>query len=414
MLRSMFTSIGALTLHQSYMDVVANNLANVNTTGYKGSRVTFMDQISELLAAGAGPGANLGGINATQIGLGVRLGAITTGFTQGALQSTSRPSDVAIQGDGFFIYSDGTTPFYSRDGALEMDSDGVLVNAATGMRIQGWQAITTSGSTGVINTGLPISDITIPVNSTLARQTSTATLRGNLNATAAATAAGAFTLTAGVYDALGNLHSVNLTFQRAGATSNQWNVTTASPAAITGGGTVTFDPLTGQYTAGTLTMQVTPPATTGAQPFSVAVDLSNLTQLASASDAAMSNQNGLAPGSLSGFSVVTNTGEIYGLYSNGLQERIGQMALANFVNPSGLEHAGQNLFREGLNSGAAQVGLANTGGRGTLVSGYLEASNVDMAQEFTNMILAQRGFQASSRVITTSDEMLQELVNLKR
>lgn len=409
MLRSMFTSIGSLTLHQSYMDVVANNLANVNTTGYKSSRVTFQDQISQLLAAGAAPSANVGGINPTQIGLGVRLGSITTGFTQGALQSTSRPSDIAIQGDGFFIYSDNTTQYYSRDGALDMDADGVLVNTSTGLRIQGWQAQTISGSTGVIDTGLPIGQITIPVNSTLARATTNATLRGNLDSTLPL--GNTFTATAGIYDSLGVLHPVSVVYTHTANDTWTWAASAGSPAASVGSGTVTFN-TSGQYTGGSGTITI--PGTGGAAATTATLDMSNLTQLATANDVALSNQDGLAAGSLSGFSVVTNTGEIYGLYSNGLQERIGQIAMANFINPSGLEHAGQNLFITGLNSGAPQVGTANSGGRGTLVSGYLEASNVDMAQEFTNMILAQRGFQASSRVITTSDEMLQELVNLKR
>lgn len=409
MLRSMFTSIGALTLHQTYMDVVANNLANVNTHGFKGSRVTFLDQISEMVAAGAGPTQALGGINPTQVGLGVRLGGTTTNFTQGAMQSTGRVSDMAIQGDGFFIYANGNDRFYSRDGALEMDADGVLVNGATGMRILGWQAQTVSGSTGVIDTGLPLSQISIPVNSTLARATTNATLRGNLDSTQAI--GGAFTATVGVYDSLGVLHPVTVTYTHTAANTWTWAASAGSPAAGVGGGTATFN-AQGQYVSGTGTITI--PGSGGAAATTATLDMSNLTQLATGSDVALSNQDGLAAGSLTGFSVISNTGEIFGLYSNGLQERVGQIAMANFINPAGLEHAGQNLFRLGLNSGEAQVGTANTGGRGTVVSGYLEASNVDMAQEFTNMILAQRGFQASSRVITTSDEMLQELVNLKR
>ncbi len=409
MLRSMFTSIGALTLHQTYMDVVANNLANVNTHGFKGSRVTFLDQISEMVAAGAGPTQALGGINPTQVGLGVRLGGTTTNFTQGAMQSTGRVSDMAIQGDGFFIYANGNDRFYSRDGALEMDADGVLVNGATGMRILGWQAQTVSGSTGVIDTGLPLSQINIPVNSTLARATTNATLRGNLDSTEPI--GGTFTATVGVYDSLGVLHPVTVTYTHTAANTWTWAASAGSPAAGVGGGTATFN-AQGQYVSGTGTITI--PGSGGAAATTATLDMSNLTQLATGSDVALSNQDGLAAGSLTGFSVISNTGEIFGLYSNGLQERVGQIAMANFINPAGLEHAGQNLFRLGLNSGEAQVGTANTGGRGTVVSGYLEASNVDMAQEFTNMILAQRGFQASSRVITTSDEMLQELVNLKR
>jgi flagellar hook protein FlgE len=405
----MFTSIGSLTLHQSYMDVVANNLANVNTAGFKASRVTFMDQISQLMSVGSGPTAQLGGINPTQIGLGVRMGAVTTSFTQGAMQSTGRVTDVALQGDGFFIYRQGTANLYSRDGALSLDADGFLVNGATGMRLQGWQATSVGGGTPTVDTSGPLTDISVPINSSLARATTTATLRGNLDSTTAN--GGTVNATIGVYDSLGVLQSVNVTFTKTGAGAWSWAATSGSPAVGVGAGTISFDS-GGQYTGST--GSITIPGANGAAATAFTLDLSTFTQLANPSDVAISNQDGVPAGSLTGFSVVSNTGEVYGVYSNGLQQLIGQLAVANFVNPSGLEHAGQNTFRLGLNSGTPQVGSAGTGGRGQVLNGYLEASNVDMAQEFTNMILAQRGFQASSRVITTSDEMLQELVNLKR
>ncbi len=405
MLRSMFTAISALTLHQSYLDVVADNLANANTPGFKSSRVAFQDQFAQLLGVGSSPTTDLGGINPTQIGLGARLGSITPDFTQGTLQGTGRLMDLAIQGDGFFIYAEGAVNYYSREGTLEMDSQGYLVNAATGMRIQGWQALMTSGSMGAIDTGQPIGDLQVPLDSTLARATANSVLGGNLDSTAAT--GDSYDLTMGAYDSLGVLRSVTVRFTKTAANTWSWSATSGA----TGSGTLTFD-TQGQYVSGS--GAITIPASGGSTASAVTLDMSGMTQLAMASDAAALTQDGLAAGSLTGFSLISSTGEIYGSYSNGLQVRLGQVALATFVNPSGLQRSGQNLFQIGLNSGDPAVGAAGSGGRGTVASGYLEASNVDMAREFTNMILAQRGFQASSRIITTSDEMLQELVNLTR
>lgn len=403
MLRSMFTAITSLTLHQDYMDVVADNLANVNTAGFKRSNVTFQDQFAQMLQAGAAPTANLGGINPTQIGLGARLGNISTQFTQGTLKDTGRNWDLAIQGDGFFIYRDGDRQFYSRDGSLEMDENGTLVSASTGQRIMGW----VPDASGVIDTGLPISQIDIPVDANLARATTNALLGGNLDSTSASGSAGAHNVTIGGYDSLGAFHSVTLTFEK--VSDNNWSWTATSGAA--GSGTVSFD-TGGQYSAGG--GNITIPASGGAPATTISLDLTSLTQLATMSTVTLVSEDGVAAGTLTGFSVVSNTGEIYGTYSNGLQELLGQVAVAKFVNPTGLTRYGQNLWEASLNSGEPDIGMAGTNGRGTLTAGYLEASNVDLAEEFTNMILAQRGFQAASRVITASDEMLQELVNIKR
>src|SRR5579859_765368 len=403
---SMFTAISALQAHQQFMNLVSDNLANVNTTGFKANSFSFESQIAQLMQGGSAPSAALGGIDPTQIGMGVSMGSVVANFTQGTLQSTGRPTDAAIQGDGFFIYRYGTQNLYSRDGSITTDANGYLVNSSTGMRLQGWQ---TSGSAAV-NTGLPITDMQIPLNATLAQATTSATLAGNLDATATAGSAGAYTATMGVYDSLGTLHNVAVDFTPVGNGTWNWAATSGSPAAAVGSGSVTFDS-GGQYVSGG--GSITIPGTNGAAPVTAKLDMSALSQLATGNSVSMTTQDGVAAGNLTGFSLISNTGEIYGTYSNGLQQRIGQMALANFTNPSGLERVGGNNFAAGLNSGAPSVGVANTGGRGTLASGYIEGSNVDMAQEFTNMILAERGFQASSRVITTSDDMLQELLNMK-
>jgi flagellar hook protein FlgE len=400
----MFTAISSLNLHQYFMDVVADNLANANTPSFKSSRVSFQDQFAQTLWNGAAPSQNLGGINPAQIGLGARLGAISQNFSQGMLQSTGRDTDLAIQGDGFFIYNNGPAQYYSRDGVLEIDADGFLVNAGTGMRLQGWQA-TTSGSTATVNTGGPLGGIQLPLGSSLARATTRFSLAGNLDSSTVSGSAGSYAVSAGVYDSLGVLHSVPMTFTKTGDNAWSWD------AGASGSGALTFN-ANGALASATGSISI--PGSGGASAINISPDFSALTQLGTANDVSVSTQDGLAAGSFTGFYVATQTGEIYGVYSNGMQQLLGQVAMANFVNPSGLTRMGQNIYSVGPNSGNPAIGAPNTGGRGTVASGYVEGSNVDLGQEFTNMILAQRGFQASSRIITTSDEMLQELVNIKR
>ncbi len=411
MIRSMFTAISSLNLNQNYLDVISDNLANSNTTGFKSSRVVFQDQFAQIMNSGAAPSTTTGGINPTQIGLGVKIGYISPSFTQGMLQSTGRSTDLAIQGNGFFIYAQGEELRYSREGSLEIDANGYLVNNSSGMRIQGWSML--PGATA-IDSNQPIGDIQITLDATLAQATSNIFVGGNLDST---TAVGdSVDTTFGVYDSLGSLHTISVEFTRTADNTWDFNFLTP-PAGTTGAGTLTVD-TDGAYVSHTLTTPIHVDGSAGADDIDLTtaaqLDLSNITMLDAADSVAVRNQDGLPAGTVTDIYGAPNTGEIYLVYSNGLKQLIGQLALAHFTNPAGLLRAGQNMFKEGLNSGDAQVGLAGSGGRGTIASGYLEASNVDMAQEFTNMILAQRGFQASSRIITTSDEILQELVNLKR
>jgi flagellar hook protein FlgE len=426
MLRSMFTAISSLNLHQSYLDVVANNLANANTVGFKSNRMLFQDQFAQTLNPGAAPSAVNGGINPTQIGLGVQVGNISPVFTQGALQSTGRNLDLAVQGDGFFIYKQGNDSRYSREGSLALDSNGLLVNSSTGMRVQGWVA----DATGKVDPNLPVQDITIPANRTIARATANSALGGNLSADVSAAGNlpnSSVTVTMGGYDALGNQVSIPITFTRGpAATPNAWTWTApggaagnldfsgraANPAAVppvTAIATGHLDPA-----ALTSTGTITVAAANGAPQFNVKVNFGNMTQLDAPNSAAVTTQDGLPAGNISDVYITPNDGGIFLVYTNGMREEIGQVAVARFANSAGLIRAGHTMFQQGLNSGEPQVGVAGSGGRGPIAAGYLEGSNVDMAQEFTNMILAQRGFQASSRVITTSDEIIQELVNLKR
>ena len=406
MIRSMFTAISSLSAHKTYMDVVSDNIANVNTTGFKTSRAKFQSQMAELISPGAAPTAEVGGMNPSQIGLGARMTAITPNLNQGSLNATSRNTDMAVQGNGYFMYRNDTDIFYSRDGAARIDADGYLVNEANGYFLQGWTAEDT-GSGMVVDTSRPTGDIQLPLNTSQARATENATIGGNLDSS---TAVGdSYDVTFGVYDSLGALQNITLNFERASDSDWDW---TASGTGVSGSGTVTFD-TAGMFDSATANT-VTVTGAGGASNTVFDLDFSSTTMLSSSNDASATFQDGLAAGGFTSFKISNPTGMIYGLFTNGEQQLVGQVSLSSFVNPAGLERINQNMFMQGLNSGDPSVGEANTGGRGSINSGYLEASNVDLAQEFTNMIIAQRGFQASSRVITTSDEMLQELVNIKR
>jgi flagellar hook protein FlgE len=275
MLRSLYSGITGLRSHQTMVDVTGNNIANVNTAGYKSSQSVFEDTLSQMLGVAGAPQTTLGGTNPAQVGLGVRIAAVLGNFTQGAAQTTGRATDLMMQGDGFFMIRADGQDLYTRAGAFSFDSAGTLVNP-DGRMVLGWQANN-----------------------------------------------------AGVIDPTGDPTPIQLP--------------------------------------------------TGLQSFSFGPD-----------------------------------GVLTGVFADGTKQAIAQLSIATFVNPAGLERVGGTAFRTTVNSGTAQVGTANSGGRGAVAAGSLEMSNVDLSQEFTNLIVAQRGFQANSRVISTSDEILQELVNLKR
>ncbi|WP_449064656.1 flagellar basal-body rod protein FlgF [Planomonospora algeriensis] len=279
MLRSLYSGISGLRVHQTMMDVTGNNIANVNTTGFKGSQTVFQDTLSQMMqAAGAPqtgtPGA--GGTNPAQVGLGVRLAGVQTNFGQGAAQTTGRNLDLMIQGDGFFAVQKGNEQLYTRAGAFNFDANGAMVTS-DGNFVLGWNAAT--GNVPVPPTGAP-------------------------------------------------------------------------------------EPIT-------------------------------------------------LPGDVESFTISPD-GSLVGVLADGTKRTFAQVSMANFVNPGGLEKAGGSTYRATVNSGDATIGTAGTGGMGALQTGALEMSNVDLGQEFTNLIIAQRGFQANTKVISTSDELLNDLVNLKR
>ncbi|HEX7490377.1 MAG TPA: flagellar hook protein FlgE [Candidatus Limnocylindrales bacterium] len=421
MLRSMFSAISGLRGHQIMMDVIGNNIANVNTVGFKSGRVNFQDILSQTVHGATAPSGGLGSINPAQIGLGMTVAGIDVLQTQGNLQSTGKTTDMAIQGDAFFIESDGGQTVYTRDGAFDIALDGSLANPASGLKVQGWQA----DSAGGIDITQPITNLVIPIGQrTTALATSHVTLSGNLDAGAADATTVPTTMT--VFDSLGISHSVKVTFTKTGANAWSWSATkdaadtgidiaqTAAAAgppvvAAVNNGTLSYTS-GGVFSASTGSLSFTFPD--GATATTPSIDLSAMTQFSGTSQPA-GQTDGFTSGTLSTFSV-GNAGELSGVYSNGQTQVLGQIALANFLNSAGLLRAGQNNFSATSASGAASVGTAGTGGRGTVTTGALEMSNVDLATQFTGMITAERGFQANGRVITTSDEMLQELVNLKR
>jgi len=386
MLRSLYSGISGLRSHQTMLDVTGNNIANVNTVGFKASAVQFQDSLSQLVRNSTLPQRNAGGSNPAQVGLGVQVAGISTNFAQGAAQSTGVPTDLMIAGDGFFMVRSGAETRYTRNGGFSFDANARLVTA-DGALVQGWTA-----RDGVIQPGQGVGDITLPVGATLpATATTAANVTGNLPAE---TAVGdQLVRDVRVYDAQGGSSMLRLTFTRS---ATGWDVADGAGATtalaftdgrLTGGGTLTSGGIT--------------------------VDLTAVTGYADVDTVAFDQQNGEPAGTLDSYAL-SDDGSLIGTFSNGKTQVLARIALAMFVNPGGLEKTGSSQYRPTVNSGQPTIGTAGADGVGSIVSGALEMSNVDLSQEFTNLIVAQRGFQANARIITTSDEVLQELTNLKR
>jgi flagellar hook protein FlgE len=391
MLRSLFSGISGLRSHQTMMDVTGNNIANVNTTGFKASQTQFQDTLSQMLQAAGAPQDGRGGTNPAQVGLGVRVAGVTTNFGQGATQLTGRATDLMINGDGFFMVSSNGEQMYTRAGSMSFDANGRLVTTE-GAPLQGWVA----DAKGVINRNGALQDLRLPVGALMPpNPTGKVTFGGNLPADGDVTT---ISTPIDVYDAKGNARTLGAEFVRVSA--KEWTLTLTDGAKLPPV-TITFNP------DGSLDKP-----SDAAFP-GMNIDLTGLTGYAGNNSVAALEQDGYQTGSLQAFTLGPD-GVLTGVFSNGLKQSLGQLAIATFANAGGLEKAGSSLFRTTVNSGAALVGIPGEDGRGTLTGGGLEMSNVDLAQEFTNLIIAQRGFQANSRVITSSDEILQDLVNLKR
>jgi flagellar hook protein FlgE len=608
---SLFTGITGLNAYQSWIDMISNNIANVDTIGFKGQRMTFADLFYQQFGAPSGPTQTSGGVNPLDLGLGVKINTVDTEFAQGGLQTTGINTDLALNGDGFFILRNvnGTgTPVYTRDGAFSLNSNGLLYDPASGLAVQGYMA---NQSGQIVNNG-QIGNITIPIGLQMqATGTGFGTkfgpnandkvfdmqLGGNLDQTqwaqqvlfqqgASATAGQPFTVTTTIYDSLGVAHQATLTFtpDAAGATpatvatnnagaclaapatvnpgtgtndtititskgpgngytitdtlgnnltasagqqvtvggatftlaspepasgnvstvtvtkgsnglpssvtdaqgnartpATRWKVslsfsdgttfqTIATPGSISAGGAVT-NPTYGTGTSGTLGFvyfdqngqfinssafentngnainaatvagffhtagnqpgvaqgneldilswgpgtgnNATAPTGTGTPATGpIGLDFSNQASLAGTFTASVVAQNGYAAGTLSNITIGQD-GTVTGSFTNGQTKTLAQIALATFQNEQGLQRLGGNQFAQTAASGLAQVGTANSGRFGTIVSGALEQSNVSLATEFTNLILAQRAFEANTRGISTADQNLQTVIRLQ-
>lgn len=506
MLRSLYSGVSGLRNNQTRMDVIGNNIANVNTVAFKAGRVTFKEGFAQLLQGASRPPGDQGGINPIQIGLGMQIGSIDQIFNQGNLETTGLNTDLAIQGDSFFVVRKGNQSYFTRAGNFQVDALGQMVSPANGFIVQGRMY-----DNGLLQDG--IRDIRLPFGQKVsAKPTTETTLAGNLNASASVFQGNfddpldralpvnekSWTETQiGVYDSQGTKHDIKIHLWKTGTNTWDWRIDPlasaqiqrsqtdgtsppsdielptpqagyeilpanvrvrsstgtefATPADYTfasgpppvvsftsnmpsnaeisisyfmspdtpvpdvNGGTFTFDQSGVMTTNAAASLDFAVP---GANPLRIDLKLaggvSGLTQFASTgSTAVLRDQNGFTAGSLQNFAI-DRFGLITGFFTNGTTASLAKIVLADFNNPSGLLRTGDNMYQESANSGSAVLGFALEGSQSALTSGALEMSNVDLAQEFTNMIVAQRAFQANGKVISTADEMLQELMSVKR
>jgi flagellar hook protein FlgE len=548
---ALYNGVSGLSTISESLNVIGDNLANVNTPGFKSSTALFETVFSQTLSGATVPTGNLLGTNPMQVGLGTTLATIGRDFTQGSLNNTGNLSDLAVQGNGFFILSDGVGIAFTRDGSFALAVDGTLVDPATGLRVQGWTAVN-----GVVSSTGAVDDIVIPLGTSIVQETSNALFSGNFDASGAIATTGTVTDSAGlidgltvlpatagtaltdlenlaavnlglvagdtitltgrrggadvtaslvvgtdvttlgdlalavegafgivdgnvsidadgsilitgdpgtgneittvvmlaadpggvprtdfngvfnpgggagfteitaadgdsfvlsglnVFDSLGNSVPLTITFTRTG--TNTLRYLADSPFGTTvGSGNITYDS-NGQFLSVDNSLITIDRSGAGSiDPLDITLDFSGTTFLSGFNTLALSSQDGFPIGSLEEFFVGID-GTITGSFSNGLTQVVGQVALAVFPNQQGLLAAGDNLFLTSGNSGEPAVGVAGTGGRGTMVQGFLEGSNTDMATEFTNIIITQRGFQANARTISTADALLEEVISLAR
>lgn len=402
MLRSLYAGISGLRAEQTMLDVTSNNIANVNTTGFKSSSVQFEDTLSQLVSGAGLATVEKAGTNPDQVGLGVRVAGVRTDLTQGSQTSTGNNLDAMVAGDGYFTVKTGSTTEYTRNGSFHWDSEGRLATA-DGSLVQGWPSVN-----GAVSTGSAPQTLTLPAGTVSpAVATTKATMSGNLPSDSPTNTT--LERDIKIYSADGTPSTLSVTFTavaNSSGSSGQWNYSATDGTHTT----------TGSVTTGTATVGSGPTASgSGNQATvgTVTLDMSKMSGYAGLSTSALSNQDGSSAGTLLAVAFGSD-GTLTGTFSNGATAPIARLAIGTFTNPEGLVKAGNSSLQETLNSGKVRLGTAGSDGYGTVVAGALEASNVDLSQEFTNLIVAQRGFQANARIITTSDEILQELTQLKR
>lgn len=453
MMRSLYSGVAGLKTHQTRMDVIGNNIANVNTTAYKSQSMTFSDLMYQTTqaASGANPTTGVGGINARQIGLGAKTSAIKTAITtQGASQTTNDPFDIMITGDSFFIVNNGQNNYFTRDGSFYVDGAGNLAMTSTGYNVMGWKVDPNDASAIKQDTVsalriMTTENMTYPPEATKSARISGIIDKNDTNVNAAAgkimnlefydnqgykytaklsvhstTTDGTFTVQ---LDDILDSKGKTVLADKTKASLQQNNTTVTNPV-------LEFDLKNGSFknvgTAGanpaasTLTLHFD----TGTFPSftDITIDFSKCSNLNNNGSSTVSPIRGDAKGNGAGRKVgemsgieIQKDGMIYANYDNGCSRLLGQIAVATFANASGLAKEGDNLYSATQNSGDFDgIGTDITTGGGYMNTGVLEMSNVDLSSEFTEMITTQRGFQANSRIITVSDTLLEELTNLKR
>ncbi|HYP99690.1 MAG TPA: flagellar hook protein FlgE [Polyangiaceae bacterium] len=429
-LSSMNSGVSGLKAESDALSVTGDNIANVNTSGFKAQRAVFEDVLGHSILAGTSTGLP---------GSGVRIGDVQQMFTQGTLSNTGVSTDVALNGDGFFVVKgtvDGvSSDFYTRAGEFAINKDGVLQNTS-GLKVQGYQ------SNGDGTFAASLSDVTAPTAALPARATTSMDITANLDSSAPVIAAAwdpqdpantaNFSTTMTIYDSLGNGHSADVYFRK--TADNAWDYHVLVPGADMnppvvgnseiGSGALTFT-TDGALNAEAVTTAVSATfggGATAAQAITLnfgtsiaegGTGLDGTTQFAGPSNVSAQKQDGYASGDFSGVSI-DGQGVVTGLYTNGQKIAMSQLGIAKFRSNDGLGRAGQNLWISTRESGTAALGTAGSGGRGATTGGALEGSNVDLASEFVSMIQHQRSFSANSKTISTADEMLQELIQLKR
>ena len=457
MMRSLFSGVAGLRTHQTKMDVIGNNIANVNTVSYKSQSVTFSDLMYQTTQSASGANAATGraGINAKQIGLGVKNGSIATAITTaGASQNTGNPFDIQINSDAFFIVSDGSNTFFTRAGTFNIDANGTLCMSTNGYTVQGWLA--DEEGNVIKNTVQPLNVMTAEQLISPAEATKEAYLAGIIDKNDESLSADGLVTTVQFYDQKGYSYTIKYKITKT-ATEGEYNMDAidilnsdgksllkeyaaadGTLAKITdfikeGDGSthieLSYDPVTGKYNKtgddpviNTIEFVDTYVASFPGTGIELRVDATqNIDNKGSSTISGRTgNQDntaigaGHAAGEMSSLAVEVD-GKIRATYTNGVTKILGQIAVATFANPAGLEKKGENLYSATANSGAFNgVGVDITADGGSMSSGVLEMSNVDLSSEFTEMITTQRGFQANSRIITVSDTLLEELINLKR
>lgn len=454
MLRAMYTGVSGLRTHQSKMDVIGNNIANVNTVGYKRSTATFKELFTQTLQGASGAQGGLAGTNPQQVGLGVTQGATTVIHTQGAAQTTDNPLDAMIDGNSFFMVSNDPgflNRFYTRAGNFQIDEQGTLATP-DGYKVLGYKV----NDDGTVSQE-PGELIVNKADTMEPTTTKNIEMIGNLNSNLSVIdGSGKYStvdsrtryMDTRIYDSLGNSYTVKFKIVKevAGNTVGNnyvpggavtWVPSIESIKDVNGqdlGGTQTNTPasvalsfgadgklITTAPAVSTATLNITGFAdksfgskdSVGAYTGNITIDFSKITQYGTDFTIEAKRKDGNTAGSVDSFAI-NNKGELVARYTNGEPKVLGILALAKFENNAGLEKVGGNLYQDSRNSGDPVLGRAGQQGYGTISNGRLEMSNVDLSYEFTEMITTQRGFQANSRIISTSDEILQELVNLKR